>query len=327
MKVLPLLASGRYDAILTPRIVWPVKDVGEVWIKAIRNAGLAWLYEVDDDVFNPRIIDRQTRLFESEKAKGYEQLEWERQERIRLLSLCDGVTVTTQRLKTVVQGYNPDVPVYVLPNAIDVQWFRLLMRGIGRVPELEGKLTVGWAGGTREDVDLLDLGKAWTILAEKYPHVMFVSQGHQSKALAESVPEERQVRLPWLGLEEYPRALINVDIGCCAVAPMVFNTSKSCIKWYEYTLAGAACVVSPTVYGREVTDGVDAFVASGVDQLVDRISQLIESESLRKGMARAARTKVVTEHSLNNNLFNWPEAWKDAIERFQEKRSRQLVLS
>ena len=327
MKVLPLLASGRYDAILTPRIVWPIKDIGERWIKAIRNAGLAWLYEIDDDVFNPRIIDRQTRLFDSEAAKGYEQLEWERQERIRLLSLCDGVTVTTQRLRTVVQGYNPDVPVYVVPNAIDVQWFRLLMRGIGRVPELQGKLTVGWAGGTRENIDLAELARAWSILAERYPDVMFVSQGHQSKALAESVPEDRQVRLPWLGLEEYPRALINVDIGCCAVAPMVFNTSKSCIKWYEYTLAGAACVVSPTVYGREVTNGLDALVAQGVDEWVNQISRLIEDAELRTRIQREARKTVVTNHSLTNNIFNWPEAWKDAIERFHEKRAAQLVLA
>jgi glycosyltransferase involved in cell wall biosynthesis len=327
MKVLPLIASGRYDAVLTPRIVWPIKDIGEKWVNSIHNAGLAWLYEIDDDVFSPAIIPRQTKLFAEEAAKGYDQLEWERNERIRLLAICDGVTVTTRRLKTMIGQYAPEAPVYVVPNAIDVAWFKLVLRGIGRVPELEGKLTIGWAGGTREDVDLLVLGKAWTVLAEKYPHVMFVAQGHLSSVLADAVPKERRLLLPWLPLDEYPRALVNIDIGCCVVAPMVFNSSKSCIKWYEMTLAGAACVVSPMVYGNEVTDGVDALVASSVDEWIEKLSILVESEELRRSVAREARRTVVTEHSLQNNVLAWPEAWKEAIEAFHDKRSRQLVFA
>ena len=327
-SVLTLLAAGRYDVIVTPRIVWPAEGLGERWVNAIHNAGIAWIYEVDDDVYSPIIVERQMRLFESERLKGAYQLEWERNERIRLLTMCDGITVSTKRLATIVKNYAPEgTPVKVVPNAIDARWFRETLHGCDRVPQLMGKLTIGWAGGTREDADLKPLIEAWPVIAERYPDVMFVIQGHISEALADSVPIERRATLPWLPIPEYPRAMLNVDIACCVVAPLMFNTSKSCIKWYEFTLAGAVCVVSPTTYGREVTDGVDGLVAESTEEWVEALSRLIESAELRRTLRREARRKVMTEYSLENNWQNWPLAWADAVEHFKDKESRRLVLA
>ena len=325
MDVLPLVAAGRYDCVITPRIVWPQEGIGTRWINTIHKAGLAWIYEVDDDVFSPRIVDRQAGLFESEAKKGKKQLEWERVERINMLQNCDGVTVTTQRLKSIIQTYNPDVPVYVVPNAIDVKWFRLVMRGIGRVPQLEGKLVIGWAGGTREPSDLKPLVEARPIVAERYPHVMFALQGHLDEALVNCLPKERRVTLPWLPLDEYPRALINFDIGCCPVAPVSFNFAKSCIKWYEMTLAGAACVVSPTLYGREVVDGHDALLAETAEQWVEKLSILVENAELRSTLNRNARRAVVEHHSLENNWSKWPQAWAEAVDRFRSRPRLELA--
>lgn len=319
-KVLPLVANGRYDAIVTPRIVWPSAGVGDLWVKTIHKAGLAFIYECDDDVWSPRIVDRQYRLFESERLKGREQLEWERQERIRLLSQADGVTVSTERLATIVRRFAPDhVPVMVTPNAIDAKWFRETLKGCSRIPELRGHLTIGWAGGTREDVDVIPLAAAWSVLARRFPDVRFVVQGHIPQILADAVPKSQRVTLPWLPLEEYPRALLNIDIGCCQVAPNVFNTSKSAIAWYQYSLAGAACVVSSTVYGREVTDGVNALVADSAEQLVDALSRLIEDQALRRRIRRNARRAVMAEHSLQTQWWRWLEAWSVIVQNFNSR--------
>lgn len=324
-KILPVVAAGRYDAIITPRIVWRKEGVGDRWLRAIRRAGLAWIYEVDDDVFSPRIVDRQSNLFENEAARGKDQLEWERRERIRFMSDADGITVTTQRLATQIKRYVPDANVYVVPNAIDAKWFRDTLRGCTRVPELKGKLTIGWAGGNREDVDVIPLAESWSVLAKKFQHVMFVVQGHIPKVLAECVPQDRRLTLPWVALPEYPRAMLNADIGCCCVAPMVFNTSKSAIKWYEYTLAGAACVVSDTVYGKEVTPYHDALVATTTEEWIAHLSALVESDDLRRTIQHNARYTVMTQHTLQTNWWRWPAAWSDAIDRFRSKP--QLVLA
>lgn len=317
-KVLPLVAAGRYNVVVTPRIVWPVPDVGYKWINAIHNAGLAFVYEADDDVWSPGIVDRQMRLFESERAKGRAQLEWERRERARLVQLADGVTVSTRRLKTIVEQHT-DKPVVVVPNAIDTRWFRRVLRGCGRVPELQGKLTIGWAGGTREDADLLPVAEAWHNLARQYPEVHFVVQGHIPKLLADAVPADRRATLPWLPLEEYPRALLNVDIGCANVAPLVFNTSKTPIKLWEYTLAGAVSVVSPTLYGSYVSDGEDGLIAETAAEWEAALSRLVEDAEFRRRLWRAQRRRVAQQHSLERNWWRWPEAWQTVLEDFRAR--------
>lgn len=326
--LLPRVAIGQYTSVLTPRVVWPVAGDGQKWIDLIHRLGMAWWYEADDDCWSPSIVDRQMKLFESERLKGYDQLEWERLERVRFLAECDGVTVSTQRLATIVRRYAPEgLPVTVIPNAIDAKWFRNTLRGCGRIPELEGKLTIGWAGGTREFADFSEMSKAWTVIAERYPDVMFVVQGHLNGQLVDSVPKHRRATLPWVHLSEYPRALLNIDIGCCSVAPRVFNTAKTPIKWFELSLAGASCVVSKTLYGNAVTDGVDGFVAETAEEWVSALSRLIESAELRRTIQREARRTVMTEHSLENLWSNWIVSWSGMLEQFHEKRSRQLVLS
>ena len=323
LEVLPLVAAGRYDMIVTPRIVWPSEGIGDKWIETIHKAGLAWTYEVDDDVYSPAIVQRQTRLFETERLKGAGQLEWERLERIRLLEQADGVSVSTQRLKTIITGrVDVATPVMVVPNSIDARWFRETLRGCERIVP---PLTIGWAGGSRGDDDFRVLARAWAEIAQMYPQVRFVVQGHVPSVLYGAVPEERRHTLPWLSLPEYPRALLNIDIGCCVVAPNLFNTAKSCIKWYEYTLAGAACVVSKTLYANEVTDGTDALVADTWEDWVDRLSQLIERAELRREIQRNARRTVMEYHSLEQNWWRWPAAWADILNIFHGKP--RLVLA
>jgi glycosyltransferase involved in cell wall biosynthesis len=221
--------------------------------------------------------------------------------------------------------YCESVPVYVVPNSIDARWFRETLRGCDRIPELKDKLTIGWCGGTREEIDMAPLAEAWPIIAQRYPEVEFVIQGHISDRLYNATPAERRHTLPWLPLPEYPRAMLNIDIGCCSVGAMGFNHSKSAIKFYEFTLAGAATVVSPTVYGREVTDGHDALVAETAEEWVVALSRLIESAELRKALKRNARKTVMEHHSLENNWWKWPAAWSEAIDVFRNKP--QLVTS
>jgi glycosyltransferase involved in cell wall biosynthesis len=320
------LAMGRYNVVVTPRVVWPQEGVGDRWIKAIHTAGAAWVYECDDDVWSPMITRRQMSVFESEAAKGEQQLEWERQQRIRFLSQADAITVTTERLRSVILRHEPNANVYVVPNAISVSWFRRAMRGASRIKELEGHLTVGWFGGSRQSADLMPVAQAWARLAVRYPDVRFVLQGHVPAEVVMMMPPGSLVTLPWEDdLEAYPRIMHNYDIGCCAVWPSVFNTAKTPIKWFEFTLGGVPCVVSPYLYGPVVEDGVTALVADTTDEWEDCLARLIEDADLRRRVARVARRAVVRKHSLQNNLHRWLDAYSAAVDIFQARRARVLV--
>jgi glycosyltransferase involved in cell wall biosynthesis len=278
--------------------------------------------EVDDDVYSPAIVERAYKTQELERDKGLERLEVERQARIAVLELCDGVTVTSRRLSTIVSTYT-DAPVEVVPNAIDTRWFHHTLHGCRRtIPPL----TIGWAGGSRYYEDLEPVAEAWHNLARRYSELTFIVQGHMAEVLIDAVPTERCRRLPWLPLEEYPRALLNFDIGCAAVAPKLFNTAKTPIKVWEYAMAGVPAVASPTLYGQVVDDGEDGLLAETVAEWQAQLARLVEDCQLRRRLWHAQRRRVACEHSLEQNWQQWPIAWSRILDNFRATQSRKILV-
>ena len=296
-----------FDGYLLPRISWPAdhRKVAEDWFRLVRASGKFVVYEADDDVFTERETQRRVELDWTD-GKSLEELESERQERVWAMQQCDGVTVSTQRLATIVRQFT-DKPVVVVPNAIDLRWFRGVVLGSKR--QIPG-LTVGWAGGRRHDRDVEAMAEAWGRIARRFPDVTFVVQGHQPDVITELVPNERIVRLPWLPPETYPVGIRQVDIGCAAVASTPFNRAKSPIKAYEYAAAGAAVVASPTLYAGVIDHGFSGFIAESSGEWEDAIEQLIQSHSLRQMMSRRLLKVVERKYSLEQNLWKWPAAWQ-----------------
>jgi glycosyltransferase involved in cell wall biosynthesis len=183
-------------------------------------------------------------------------------------------------------------------------------------------LTIGWAGGARYAEDFLSLAEAWHNIALRFSHVQFVVQGYLPDVLIEAVPPDRVRRLPWLPLEEYPRALLNIDIGCASVADKHFNACKTPIKLWEYTLAGAVSVVSPTLYGPLSTDGEDCLVADTAAEWEHALATLIEDAQLRRRLWRAQRRRVAEQHSLERHVGQWPKAWQQIVEHYRARRPR-----
>lgn len=310
--------AANFNIIVLPRISWPTSAFPSVerWISALHRAGIAVILEVDDDVYSPGIVHRQYTTHEVERAKGMTQLEQERLDRITAMRMMDGVTVTNRRLALVVRQIT-DKPVEVVPNAIDARWWKQTLRGYRRIVP---SLTIGWAGGNRYTEDLEPVAEAWGRIARRYPDVTFVVQGHVSKVIGEAVPEDRLRVIDWLPLEDYPKGLLNIDIACCSVAPKLFNTAKTPIKLWEFSLSGAVCVVSPTLYGQAATDGEDALVAETADEWEVALSRLVEDQGLRRRLYRNQRRRIAEQHTLEKNWVNWPVAWAKIISDFRQRQ-------
>lgn len=309
-----------FDAILLPRLSWEPghRRMAEAWFNANRRAGKVLIFDADDDIFTNQETHRRVELDWTE-GKTPEQLEAERFERIWAMQQCDGVTVSTQRLATIVRGYT-ERPVHVVPNAIDLRWFRQVIFATKR--QIPG-LTIGWAGGRRHDRDVEQMAEAWGRIAHRYPDVTFVVQGWYPKVIDEQVPADRIVKLPWMPLQTYPAGLRQLDIGCAAAADTPFNRPKSNIKALEYAAAGAAVVASPTLYAGLVDHGFSGFIAESAGEWEDGLAQLVESPSLRQHMARRLLKAVEKHHTLDKNLWRWPAAWAQIAECAQ----RRLVVA
>jgi glycosyltransferase involved in cell wall biosynthesis len=300
-----------YDVFLLSRLAWPPRQrwAAEAWFSIARRAGKVCIYDADDDIFNDHLTHRSIELDWTD-GKTRDELEAERIARIWALRQCDGVTVSTPRLATVVRSFT-DRPVIVVPNAIDVAWFSGVVRATVRQIQ---RPTIGWAGGQRPDRDVATMAEAWGRIARRRSDVSFVVAGHFAAVVASHVPHERLAPIPWLPLEQYPSALAEIDIACCSVSDEPFNRCKSVIKAYEAALAGSAVVASPTLYGSLIEHGQNGYLASTVDEWDEHLTTLLDRPSLRSIMATRLRRHVERRCSLRENLWRWPSAWS-SIER------------
>lgn len=300
-----------FDGFLIPRLSWEPRQqpLAARWFDGLRRAGKVVVYDADDDLFGPE-LDRRSVALGWADGKSAETLEAEREARIWAMRQCDGVTVSTPRLATIVRGLT-DRPVIVVPNAIDLPWFRSVLRTQGRqIP----RPVIGWVGGKRPDDDVQAMAEAWGRVAARCPSVRFVVGGYLPPIIKQHVPADRLVVIPWLPLERYPAGLADVDVACCSVADTPFNRAKSTIKAIEASVAGAAVVVSPTVYGSLVENGHTGYVAETVDEWEMALVDLVERPAVRSMMARRLLRVVEKRHALDVNLWRWPAAWAQIAE-------------
>lgn len=309
--------AADFDIVMLMRIAVtePYRDEARQWVERWHRGGATVIFESDDDLFSGA-ADEQLNASPGHPAQ------WtisNRADYLFALRLCDGVTVSTEHLASVARRFT-DAPVHVVPNAIDLPWYR----------ERQGRrsikgLTIGWFGGVRPDADLEPMAIAWGRIAARYPDVRFVVQGHHPEVIAQHVPEERIIRLPWLPLENHPSALHNVDIGCCALASTEFNRSKSANKAIEYAVSGAAVVASPTVYGDFLLAGPEGLIAESPDAWETALALLIEDAPMRKRMAGKLARRVAREHTLAACWQNWPAAWNAILAQVDAARDAEVV--
>ncbi len=95
-----LIENGRYNIIITPRIAFSTEAGYTQWRDVIRNNGITWVLDSDDDLWSPEFTDRQVQVFTGMPDHKFtrEQYEVERLQRIYVLQRVDSVTVTTPYL-------------------------------------------------------------------------------------------------------------------------------------------------------------------------------------------------------------------------------------
>lgn len=313
------LVKHRYQIIAMERLSWTPEELAtgkaEKMIDVIHSLDAMVVGMYDDDQWVA--IDEHLTAEEDRRM-----LEIDRHS-IHTLRLMDGVIVSTQRLATIVRTLT-DAPVVVVPNLIDLAWFRAVQAQARRVTK---GLTIGWYGSKRPDADLEALGEAWGHIARRYPHVRFAIAGHVTPVIAARVPANRLTIIPYLTLESYPLGLVNIDIGCCSVANTRFNRCKSIIKALEYGARGRTAVVAtPTLYKEIVRDGDTGYLAETADEWEAALSRLVEDTKLRRALARRLGVRVEKDYSLQLHATRWLSAWQGLIEAWRERERGRVQL-
>jgi glycosyltransferase involved in cell wall biosynthesis len=315
--------AARFDGCVLARMSWPAgqRRLVENALREAHDAGRFWVYDCDDDLFGQESSERLVEMDWTE-GRSFEQLEAARHDRVWALRVCDGVTVTTPYLADAVRRLT-DRPVCVVPNAIDVRWFRSVVRATRR--QIPG-LTIGWAGGKRPEHDVEVMAEAWARIISRYRDVRFVVGGYLPDVIRERVPADRLAFIPWLPLERYPAMLAQIDVACCSVTATPFNLAKTSIKAWEAALAGSAVVATPTLYGEVIEDGKTGRLAETVDEWESALAELIERPALRLMLQGRLVRVVEREHALERNLWRWPAAWAMIAADARNRRPRLVAV-
>lgn len=291
--------------------------------KSETNGDKVLVIDTDDDLFNP---SPGGSMYESYGVKNVElttgESLWEHgkrgfdifENRKRLidyeqsLALADIVTTTTMRLANNIRRYNKSV--VVIPNAIDFSKFPVIDF------KEKTKIRLLWAGGATHYEDLMEIREGLEILAKKYPQMVFAFCGQHFPAVTKNLPKDRVELHDWVLPDGhgYRLATLDADIAIAPVRNDVFNYSKSCIKWYEYSALKIPTVAANTPpYSDEIVDGKTGLLYSSVDEFVNKVSELAEDSIKAYAIAQNAYDWVKKNRSLDKITKEWASMIEELV--------------
>jgi Glycosyl transferases group 1 len=283
--------SERPDVVILPRQVATERPAIQAFVDACHARGCAVIIDWDD---TPTLHSR-----------AYEAVDW-----IKVQAGCwdwmgiaDAVTFTTPYLRDLWKGACKRA--YWLPNLIapEVWTDRPKVQRTGAV-------TIGLQGGNSHEKDWAICGWLWKVLAKRYPNLHFVTVGYSPAYLRDAVPATRFHHFNWTDSWHHPLTLQWIDIGLCPLEATDWNRCKSPIKWMEYTLAGAATILRPTMYLDWVSPDLAEY-AESPEQWLEASCRLIEDAERRRSLVDRSRAEVLEWHTFSDERCRmWMDVYR-----------------
>lgn len=250
---------------------------------------------------------------------------------------ADILQLSTHPLKQAM-GYKYGKPSWIAPNLIDIYRWEIAKHEREKVKKKTDEIRIGWAGSATHYGDFLNVLPAIKEIANKYPKVRFVICGMRAdyfinknpgvvrnengiaSTLACPIDPERfelhDGSSFWKWHEKV--ASLDLDIVMVPLEDSKFNKAKSNARYLEMSslsLPGVYADVYP--YSKTIKHGVNGFVARTTNQWVEHLSQLIDSEELRREMGEKARDNVEENFSFQNNISIWKKNYEEILNHVQ----------
>jgi glycosyltransferase involved in cell wall biosynthesis len=261
------------------------------------------IYSLDDNVIDPvaqrQFLEDSGGLTHAAIDKIVDRIP----QALHTIELCDEVLVTTIELAEIAFEKTTK-SVQVLQNALDENWY---IDALSTTPEYIGNsnlVYIGYASGRRPESDLVQMARAWKRISDDFSNVRFVVAGWQPDIIDQHIDLDRKIRIPFKNIEQWPMSM-QVDIGCCPLADTPFNRGKSPIKYYEYTMAGAAVVASRLVYQNVMHNYMTGFFADTEDEWYKYLGRLVTMWGLRKQYQETAYYDIHNYRTLEATIQNW----------------------
>ncbi len=192
-----------------------------------------------------------------------------------MVKWSDAVIVGNQFLKNEVLKVDPQKEVILIPTSIDMSLYP-------RKKEVKesSEIILGWIGTKGNLKYLKKLEPVFKIISQKFPHVKLKIVSNDSYG-STFIPV---LNKPWR-LEDENEDLISFDIGLMPLNDDLWTRGKCGLKIIQYLSVGVPVVCSPVGINQDIVkDGENGFWATTEEEWVERLSSLIQDQSLRRKM-------------------------------------------
>ena len=220
------------------------------------------------------------------------------------ISCCDLVFAGNEYLKAYASQFNEHVEV--IPTTIDTHEYQ-------KKPSLKTDevVVIGWSGSITTIKHFEYAIPFLEILKKKYGsriRIKVIGDGNYRN-------HDLEIQgIHWNKSSEIEE-LSSIDIGIMPLPDDPWARGKCGLKGLQYMALEIATVMSPVgVNTSIIQDGVNGYLATTIDEWVEKISFLIENHEQRKRMGAMARQTVVASYSvdaLKSTYLHWFKSLTD----------------
>lgn len=252
--------------------------------KAFSQSKAKLIYDFDDAIWLPNVSAANKRY---EFLKDYSKTG-------KIIELCDMVFAGNQYLADYASNYNKNIKI--VPTTIDTTEY--IRKNVPR----NKKICIGWSGSLTTIQHFEYAIPFLKKIQEKYNHQI------EFKVIGDGNYKNKDLGifgLPWKKDTEL-EDLSSFDIGIMPLPNDEWAKGKCGLKGLQYMALEIPTIMSPVGVNSEIIhDGVNGFLADSVDEWVEKLSSLIESEEKRILMGKAARQTVVEKFSVESEKNNY----------------------
>jgi glycosyltransferase involved in cell wall biosynthesis len=280
--------AGKYDIIFIQREAFMTGTT--FFEKLFANSRAKVVFDFDDSIWLQNVSEGNKMLSFLKNADKTKDI----------IKVSDMIFAGNEYLANYARQYNSNVRI--VPTTIDTDEYHRM-----QLPA-RSKVCVGWSGSftTIEhfETSLPALRKVKELYGDQV-YFKVIGDGTYRN------PELDIVGLPWKKDTEI-KDLSEIDVGIMPLPDTEWAKGKCGLKGLQYMALEIATIMSPVGVNSDIIqDGVNGFLADGVDEWVDKIGQLIKDKEKREEMGRQGRKTVLEQYSVLSERDHYVELFTE----------------
>jgi len=241
------------------------------------------------------IFDFDDSIWLNDTSEGNKNLSWLKRpgKTAEIIKLSDRTIVGNSYLAEYAMNYSRNVSI--IPTTIDTDYHNPSRKLAGK--EHAKSICIGWTGSATTLKHFTDIEPVLARLKDKYrQQVRFKLINNVEYKSCELDIEY----CPWT-LENEIDDLMDIDIGIMPLPDDKWANGKCGFKGLQYMALEIPTVMSPVGVNTEIIEhGENGFLAKTEEEWFAILSDLIESEQLRRSIGKKGRQTIIDSYSIDS---------------------------